>query len=138
MTISHSQCCYMYVYFSDLLLEATECLLIPKRKSQIQNHRVIPRRPTSVNQVLYAIGGMSRREASKSGEKFDPREGKWKPMGRFRNLIVIRNYSNRPCHTFEYLILFNIKHWILNFWYSDWLSTHGINLVFCSLSKYGN
>lgn len=66
---------------SDLLLEATECLLIPKRKSQIHTHRVVPRRPTSVNHVLYAIGGMSRREASKSGEKYDPKERKWKPIG---------------------------------------------------------
>ena len=68
---------------SDLLLEATEYLLLPKRKSQVQsqNRRVAPRRPTSVNQVLYAIGGMSRREASKSGEKYDPREGRWKAIG---------------------------------------------------------
>ncbi|XP_020610490.1 kelch-like protein 20 [Orbicella faveolata] len=66
---------------SDLLLEATECLLIPKRKSQMHNHRVAPRRPTSVNHVLYAIGGMSRREASKSGEKYDPKERKWKTIG---------------------------------------------------------
>lgn len=66
---------------SDLLLEATECILIPKRKSQIHSHRVAPRRPTSVNHVLYAIGGMSRREASKSGEKYDPKERKWKTIG---------------------------------------------------------
>lgn len=31
---------------------------------------------------MYAIGGMSRREASKSGEKYDPKEGKWKPIGK--------------------------------------------------------
>ena len=67
--------------YSDLLLEATECLLLPKRKSQMHNHRVAPRRPTTVNHVLYAIGGMSRREASKSGEKYDPRERKWKTIG---------------------------------------------------------
>ena len=67
---------------SGLLLEATECLLIPKRKSHMHTHRVVPRRPTSVNHVLYAIGGMSRREASKSGEKYDPKERKWKPIGK--------------------------------------------------------
>lgn len=66
---------------SDLLLEAAECLLLPKRKSQIHSHRVVPRRPTSVNYVMYAIGGMSRREASKSAEKYDPRERKWKTIG---------------------------------------------------------
>ncbi|XP_022795178.1 kelch-like protein diablo [Stylophora pistillata] len=66
---------------SDLLLEAAECLLLPKRKSQVHSHRVAPRRPTTVNHVLYAIGGMSRREASKSGEKYDPRERKWKTIG---------------------------------------------------------
>ncbi|XP_031574419.1 kelch-like protein diablo [Actinia tenebrosa] len=66
---------------SDLLFEATTCLLLPRRKSQIAKERVQPRRPMSVNKVLYAIGGMSRREASKSGEKFDPKEGKWKPIG---------------------------------------------------------
>ena len=38
------------------------------------------RRPTSDHQVLYSVGGMSRREASKSGEKFDPKEGKWTPI----------------------------------------------------------
>lgn len=74
---------------SDLLLEATECLLLPKRKSQIHSHRVAPRRPTTVNHVLYAIGGMSRREASKSGEKYDPRERKWKTIGKV--LICIRS-----------------------------------------------
>ena len=74
---------------SDLLLEATECLLIPKRKSQIHTHRVVPRRPTSVNHVLYAIGGMSRREASKSGEKYDPKERKWKPIGKLALLLNI-------------------------------------------------
>ena len=47
----------------------------------MHTHRVVPRRPTSVNHVLYAIGGMSRREASKSGEKYDPKERKWKPIG---------------------------------------------------------
>lgn len=73
---------FFYLFLnSDLLLEATECLLIPKRKSQMHNHRVAPRRPTSVNHVLYAIGGMSRREASKSGEKYDPKERKWKTIG---------------------------------------------------------
>lgn len=65
----------------DFLLEAAECHLLPKRKSQLHNHRVAPRRPTAVNHVLYAIGGMSRREASKSGEKYDPRERKWKTIG---------------------------------------------------------
>lgn len=38
------------------------------------------RRPTSDHQVLYSVGGMSRREASKSGEKYDPKEGKWTPI----------------------------------------------------------
>ncbi|KAK3712038.1 hypothetical protein QZH41_008375 [Actinostola sp. cb2023] len=66
---------------SDLLFEATACLLIPRRKSQVQTERIQPRRPISVNHVMYAIGGMSRREASKSGEKYDPKEGKWKPIG---------------------------------------------------------
>lgn len=66
---------------SDLLFEAAECLLLPKRRSQIRNQRVSPRRPTTVNHVMYAIGGMSRREASKSGEKYDPRERKWKTIG---------------------------------------------------------
>ena len=73
---------YFFSQTSDLLLEATECLLLPKRKSQIHSHRVAPRRPTSVNHVMYAIGGMSRREASKSGEKYDPRERKWKTIGK--------------------------------------------------------
>ena len=35
-----------------------------------------------MNHVMYAIGGMSRREASKSGEKYDPRERKWKTIGK--------------------------------------------------------
>lgn len=39
--------------------------------------------------MLYAIGGMSRREASKSGEKFDPKEGKWKPIGTVGLLITL-------------------------------------------------
>lgn len=41
------------------------------------------RRPTSDHQVLYSVGGMSRREASKSGEKFDPKEGKWTPICKY-------------------------------------------------------
>jgi len=69
--------------FSDLLFEAAACLLLPRRKSQIQTERIQPRRPISVNHVMYAIGGMSRREASKSGEKYDPKEGKWKPIGKY-------------------------------------------------------
>ena len=77
--------CFISFFYSDLLLEATECLLLPKRKSQIHSHRVAPRRPVSVNHVMYAIGGMSRREASKSGEKYDPRERKWKTIG--KNII---------------------------------------------------
>lgn len=85
--------CFPVLLNSDLLLEATECLLLPKRKSQMHNHRVAPRRPTTVNHVLYAIGGMSRREASKSGEKYDPRERKWKTIGE-----VILSFSALPLH----------------------------------------
>ncbi|EDO31299.1 predicted protein, partial [Nematostella vectensis] len=66
---------------SDLLLEATELLLLPRRRLQSQTTRVQPRKAVSSHQVLYAIGGMSRRDASKSGERFDPRQGKWKPIG---------------------------------------------------------
>lgn len=73
---------FIFLLSSDLLFEATACLLLPRRKSQIQTERIQPRRPISVNQVMYAIGGMSRREASKSGEKYDPKEGKWKPIGK--------------------------------------------------------
>ena len=84
---------FLFSCCSDLLLEATECLLLPKRKSQIHSHRMAPRRPTSVNHVMYAIGGMSRREASKSGEKYDPRERKWKPVGKdtdyMQTIIII-------------------------------------------------
>ena len=34
--------------------------------------------------------------------------------------------------------IINTKHWISNFWYSDWLSTLGIHPTSCSLSKFGN
>ena len=45
-----------------------------------KNQSTRQRRPTSDHQVLYSVGGMSRREASKSGEKYDPKEGKWTPI----------------------------------------------------------
>jgi hypothetical protein len=42
---------------------------------------------------------MSRREASKSGEKFDPKEGKWKPIGKVTLIAVYteaRPLGNEP------------------------------------------
>ena len=42
-----------------------------------------------MNYVMYAIGGMSRREASKSAEKYDPRERKWKTIG--KNVLSLRS-----------------------------------------------
>lgn len=73
--------CLFVCHFSDFLLEATGCHLLPKRKSQLHSQRGAPRKPTTVNHAMYAIGGMSRREASKSGEKYDPQERKWKTIG---------------------------------------------------------
>lgn len=99
--ISHAL--FLYLFFnSDLLLEATECLLLPKRKSQIHSHRVAPRRPVSVNHVMYAIGGMSRREASKSGEKYDPRERKWKTIGKNKSFV---DYPNSQTNFYPEIFL---------------------------------
>ena len=47
------------------------------------------RRPTLDRQVLYSVGGMSRREASKSGEKFDPKVGKWMPICEYINCFYL-------------------------------------------------
>jgi hypothetical protein len=59
---------------SDYLLDGLRSCFLSKNQTTRQ------RRPTSDHQVLYSVGGMSRREASKSGEKFDPKEGKWTPI----------------------------------------------------------
>jgi len=63
-----------------LLMEAVRLLLMPRGRAASQSPRETPRKPASVQQILYAIGGMSRREKLKSGERYDPKEGKWKPI----------------------------------------------------------
>jgi len=65
----------------DLLFKTTEYLLLPKRRSQSSLARVLPRKAASTQQVLYAVGGMRRREALKSAERYDPKEGRWKTIG---------------------------------------------------------
>lgn len=60
--------------FSGYLLNGLRTRFLHKNQTTRQ------RRPTSDQQVLFSVGGMSRREASKSGEKFDPKEGKWSPI----------------------------------------------------------
>ena len=78
-----------YNFFSKLLIEAAKLLLIPRGRAASQSPRETPRKPASVQQILYAIGGMSRREKLKSGERYDPKEGKWKPIGMFRIITII-------------------------------------------------
>ncbi|XP_065069986.1 kelch-like protein 20 isoform X2 [Rhopilema esculentum] len=64
-----------------LLIEAAKLLFLPPRgRTLTQSPRETPRKPAAVQQILYAIGGMSRREKLKSGERYDPKEGKWKPI----------------------------------------------------------
>ncbi|XP_047122780.1 kelch-like protein diablo [Hydra vulgaris] len=63
----------------DLLLEATKFLLLPKLKTA--SACILPRKFAASHHVMYAVGGMSRREAMKTAEKYDPKEGKWKPIG---------------------------------------------------------
>lgn len=65
---------------SDLLLEAVEFLLLPKRRSASTLAQVLPRKAAQSQQVLYVIGGMSRREATRSAERYDPKEGRWKAI----------------------------------------------------------
>ena len=61
-------------FHSGYLLDGLRSCFLNKNQTTRQ------RRPTSDHQVLYSVGGMSRREASKSGEKYDPKEGKWTPI----------------------------------------------------------
>ena len=67
--------------FSDLLLKTTEYLLLPKRRPPSALSKVLSRKASSAQQVMYAVGGMRRREALKSAEKFDVKEGRWKTIG---------------------------------------------------------
>ena len=81
----------LILLLSDLLLEATKFLLLPKLKTI--SGRILPRKYASSHQVMYAVGGMSRREAMKTAEKYDPKEGKWKPIGKIiLSLKVIEIY----------------------------------------------
>ena len=63
-------------------MEAIEFRLLPKRKPQSAAAQVLPRKAALTQQILYVVGGMSRREATKSGEKYDPKEGRWKAIGK--------------------------------------------------------
>ena len=69
------------MHLSDLLLQTIEYFLLPKRRSQSALAKVLPRKASSAHQVMYAVGGMRRREALKSAEKFDVKEGRWKTIG---------------------------------------------------------
>lgn len=73
--------CFFLFHISDLLFEAIKFSLLPKRRSQSSIAKVLPRKAAVSYQVLYAIGGMSRREATKSVERYDPKEGRWKAIG---------------------------------------------------------
>ena len=63
---------------SDLMLEAVRFQLLPNRRSLSPLAKISARKSSSVQAVLYAVGGMSRRKATKSAERFDPKEGRWK------------------------------------------------------------
>ena len=69
-------------FSSILLIEAAKLLITPRGRTASQSPREMPRKPASVQQILYAIGGMSRREKLKSGERYDPKEGRWKSIGK--------------------------------------------------------
>lgn len=73
--------------FSDQLFEAIRFSLLPKRRSQSTMSKLLPRKATSSHHVLYAIGGMSRREATRSVERYDPKEGRWKAVGKWLKLF---------------------------------------------------
>ena len=73
----------IFLLLSDLFMEAIELRLLPKRRSQSSFAQVLPRKAAVSQQVLYVVGGMSRREATKSGERYDPKEGRWKAIGEF-------------------------------------------------------
>ncbi len=62
-------------------------------RANSQSPREMPRKPAALQQILYAVGGMSRREKLKSGERYDPKEGKWKPIGMCysSNLLFFNN-----------------------------------------------
>eukprot|EP00794_Sanderia_malayensis_P007782 gene7782-8627_t len=65
----------------NLLIEAVKLLVTNQSRAPNLSPREMPRKPAAVQQILYAVGGMSRREKLKSGERYDPKEGKWKPIG---------------------------------------------------------
>lgn len=82
-------------------MEAITFQLIPKRRSQSSFAQVLPRKAALTQQILYVVGGMSRREATKSGERYDPKEGRWKAIGNYLNSIEV--WSFVPCK----FLLFN-------------------------------
>ena len=88
------------LHLSNLLIEAAKLLLTPRGRAPSQSPRETPRKPASVQQILYAIGGMSRREKLKSGERYDPKEGKWKPIG-MHSFIMIIFYWNAIQYSIE-------------------------------------
>ena len=56
----------------------------------------------------------------------------------YNSTSEIINYKEPKIVRIILYIVLNTKHCILSFWWSDWLSAHGINAISCSLSKYGN
>ena len=76
-----------------MLLEAIEYRLLPKRHPQSSIAKVLPRKAALSQNVLYAIGGMSRREATKSAERYDPKEGRWKAIGTY-SFILLEYFQN--------------------------------------------
>ena len=80
---SISQRASHFLFFSDLLFDAFRHYLLHDRV------QVLPRKATSSYQVLYAVGGMSRREATKSAERYDPKEGRWKAIGIILLLCIV-------------------------------------------------
>ena len=71
-------------------MDAIRFQLLPKRRSQ--SNQVLPRKAALTQQILYVVGGMSRREATKSGERYDPKEGRWKAIGNLFHLTPGFNF----------------------------------------------